>query len=258
MLVDHSGMKLGRLPYVYDPTTPKLGTFLTRSVFPRVPDTFKWSPYIKNWPVLANDTTSDCTLAGILHLRQLWRAAAGITYTPTAAEALELYGRLGYDPSKTDASGYNPTDTGEVESDVLKYCRNTGFADGTKISAFLELQRGNAMHLKYAIWQLGGAYLGVSLPLSAQTQEVWDVVRGPQNIVAPNSWGGHCVVGVDFDLRGIWVVSWGKLILVTWRFWTAYFEENWGIVSSDFLNRQGKTPLGLNLAGLGAALDVAA
>ena len=252
MLVDHSGMKLGRKPYVFKPGELRLGTFLTRSVFPRVPATFKWSSCVSSWPVLANDTTSDCTLAGILHLRQLWRAAAGIAYTPTAVEALTLYAALGYNPA--DPS----TDGGEVESDVLTYCQKTGFADGSKIGAFLQLQTGNVNHLKYAIWQLGGAYLGVSLPLSAQTQDVWDVVRGPQSLVAPNTWGGHCVVAVDYDLRGIWIVSWGKLILVTWRFWSAYFEENWGIVSADFLNRQGETPLGLNLAGLGAALAVAA
>jgi hypothetical protein len=251
-MTDHSMMKLGRLPYVFDPNTPKMKSLLTRAVFPRLPDSYKNSILVPSWPMLGNDVISDCTLAGILHQRQVWRAASGVTYLPTTEEAIALYKQLGYNPA--DPS----TDTGEVELDVLKFCATTGFADGTKLGQFVEAQLGDVNHIKYAIWQLGGAYLGVALPLSAQTQDVWDVVKGPKRMTAPSSWGNHCVIAVDYEAGGIWVVTWGKLVFVTWKFWARYIDETWGIASSDFINAKGTTPLGLDMAGLDAATQLIA
>ena len=50
-----------------------------------------------------------------------------------------------------------------------------------------------------AIWLFGGAYIGVELPISAQTQDVWDV---PANLTPddePGSWGGHAVYLVGYE-----------------------------------------------------------
>jgi hypothetical protein len=245
-------MKLGRLPYRPGTQSLKMKTFLNRAILLQVPTAYKWSIYVPSWPMLGNDVLSDCTLAGILHLRQLWRAAAGVSYMPITNDAIELYKALGYNPA--DPS----TDQGEVEFDVLTYCQKTGFLDGTRLRAFVELQLRNINHIQYSIWQLGGAYLGVALPLTAQRQGVWDVVKGNRD-AAPGSWGNHCVVAVDYDRGGIWVVTWGKLIYATWKFWDAYIDETWGIASNDFINAKGTTPLGLDLAGLDeATLSIAA
>jgi hypothetical protein len=250
----YSHVKLGRLPRRYDPRTLRMKTFISPGALAAVPHAWGWSPKVASWPMLGNDLLGDCTLAGILHLRQLWRAAVGRAYTPTTAEAIALYEALGYNPA--DPS----TDTGEVELDVLKYCKKVGFSDGTKLGNFAELDVHNIEHLKYSIWQLGGAYLGVSLPITAQGQKIWEVVPdAPNGTSLRGSWGEHCVIAIDYDEQGILVVSWGQTIFVTWNWWKTYTEESWGITSIDFMDARGVSPLGLNLEALeAAALEIAA
>jgi hypothetical protein len=51
-----------------------------------------------------------------------------------------------------------------------------------------------------AIWLFGGVYIGVELPIAAQTQDVWDVPANPGAEDEPGSWGGHAVYLVGYDL----------------------------------------------------------
>jgi hypothetical protein len=248
-LVNFSGFKLGRLPFVPGTPTVRLKPFVNRARLLQAPASWKWSTYVPSWPMLDNDRLGDCTCAGILHARQLWRAAAGVTYLPTNAEVDALYQNFGYDPA--DPS----TDQGAVETDVLKFCQKTGFADGDKLGPVVALDVGDSDQLRYTIWQLAVAYMGVALPISAQTQSVWDVVKLSPKLIAPGSWGLHCIIAVDYGPEGVWVVTWGKLMLMTWSFWAAYIDETYAIASDDFINAQGQTPLGLDLAGLDAATE---
>jgi hypothetical protein len=60
-----------------------------------------------------------------------------------------------------------------------------------------------------AIWLFGGAYIGVELPVRAQTQEIWDV---PATLTADDqsgSWGGHAIylVGYDSGSTGLPIVD---------------------------------------------------
>ena len=75
--------------------------------------------------------------------------------------------------------------------------------------------------------------------------QVWSVPPGK-----PGSWGGHAVPVVAYDARGVTVVTWGSLQVMTWSFWEAYCEESYAILSADYLTTKKTTPQGFKLQQL--------
>ena len=75
--------------------------------------------------------------------------------------------------------GYVPgdpnTDNGGVELDVLNAWKKQGFA-GRNLLAFADAKASNLTEIRQSIAMFGGVYIGLALPLTAQTQDVWDVV----------------------------------------------------------------------------------
>jgi hypothetical protein len=175
---------------------------------------------------------------------QEWTANAGKQVVPPTAAIIKAY---------EDISGYNPgdpsSDHGAVEIDVLNHWRRTGIA-AHRVAAYVKLTPGDHEHVKAAVNLFGGCYIGVLLPKTAQTQEMWDVPpRGPAGDGAPGSWGGHAVPVVGYDEAGLTVVTWGALKAMTWNFWAAYCDEAYAVLSTDFLDN-GKTPQGFDIATL--------
>lgn len=207
-----------------------------------VPSVVDWAAKVKAWPVYYNLSIGTCTCAGIGHLIQAWTANAGNEVILPDADVLQMYETL---------SGYNPqthaNDNGCVEQNVLQWMSDTGI-DSHKIVAFAEVNIKDPAEMKAALYQFGGLYMGIQCPKSAEdalaTGQPWDYVPG-----SPIE-GGHCIVAVKWDEQGIWIVSWGKLILMTWEFWANYAEECWVIITQDWIEANGMTPVGLNLQGL--------
>ena len=136
------------------------------SIAPRSVD---WTAQIPSWPMFSNDTLGDCTAAAAAHMIQCWTATAGNAFTPSDAQVIAAYSATGhYIP------GNAATDQGAVELDVLNFWRQQGIA-GHKIAAYVSFSPQNFEHARQAINIFGGIYIGLALPLSAQTQEVWDV-----------------------------------------------------------------------------------
>lgn len=248
---DRSSMKLGKQPYREDRRTLRFASYVDPKVMPPAPASCKWDRDVKTWPMYANDRIGDCTCAEVGHHLQLWTAAAGHEIDVTEADVVGLYEKVsGYDP----ATGAN--DNGAVILDVLNRWRHDGIA-GHKIGAFAEVDVHNHALVEDAIWLFGGISIGVALPVAAQHQaNYWHLPRGGTGTPAgrPGSWGGHCVYSLDYDRRGITVVSWGELIRMSWAFWDAYCEEAWAVISTDFLNGAQQTPQGFNVAQLQADL----
>jgi hypothetical protein len=102
---------------------------------------------------------------------------------------------------------------------------------------YAALEPGNHAHVKDAVSLFGGCYVGLSLPVSAQTQTVWSVPPvGTTGRGAPGSWGGHAVPILSFDLHGLTCVTWGKLMRMSWGFWNAYGDEAYAVLSSEWLS----------------------
>jgi len=245
---DHSQMKLGKKPARHDSRTLEMGTYLTPEL-PVAPSSIDYSKGITDWGVMLNDRLACCTIAAIGHAIQTWTVNAG-SRNDFSDDAVRLYYEKwdGYDP-KNPAS-----DQGGVELDVLNSWRNDplGFA-GRKLDAYVSIHLSDSLSLLRtdmmdAIWLFGGAYIGVELPRTAQTQEVWDTATGPE--AEAGSWGGHAIFVNAYDLDTLTCITWGQSKKMTWAWFQTYCEEAYALVSKDWLNAQGVSPSGLNLEQL--------
>ena len=243
--------KLGKLAPRHDPRTLRLAHYFTDAL-PAAPPSKDWAAEGKvvAWPMMLNDSLGDCTCAAAGHMIEAWTAngnPALAAFVPADADILDAYKAVsGYDPADPT------TDTGAVELDVLRYWRRVGIA-GHEIGAFASIRPANTAHVKAAVHLFGGVYIGLALPLAAQTQDVWDFAcPGPDAV--GGSWGGHAVNIVAYDADGLTCITWGDTKRMTWAFWRAYCDEAYALISTDFLRGDGKTPDGFDLAALNADL----
>ncbi len=119
------------------------------------------------------------------------------------------------------------------------------------------MQPKDIRDVKDAIWLFGGVYIGLALPVSAQSQDVWVVPAGGlSGDGAPGSWGGHAVYVVAYDARGLTCITWGRLKRMSWNFWAAYCDEAYGLLAKDWFEASGEAPSGFDVAAL--AGDMAA
>ncbi|MGP0020052.1 MAG: hypothetical protein ACLPHP_15885 [Candidatus Sulfotelmatobacter sp.] len=254
MQIDPRKLKLGKGTARHDPRALLLATYLTAEL-PTPPASLDLSPKVgSDWGMMDNDQIGDCTCAAAGHLIMEWTANAGKKMvTPTDKQIVAAYSAI---------TGYNPTtganDNGAQEVDVLNYWRQTGIA-GHKIGAYASLEPGNHTHIMDSVYIFEGCYIGVQLPISAQAQtqnhQPWSVPPGgTTGDGKPGSWGGHAIPVVAYDPRGVTVVTWGALQVMTWSFWEAYCDEAYAILSTDYLDGDKKAPQGFDLAQLQADL----
>jgi hypothetical protein len=240
-------VRLGKEPPKKDARTLQLAKYLPRGAkLPMPPPRVKRSQLVRSWPMYANDRLGDCTCAAVGHVEQVVSAAAGAPESPPEQAVLDLYWATGAD------------DTGRYELDVLNYWRSSGFGpDAEKLIAYAQVNPKKRDLAKLGVQLFGGLYIGVALPLSAQRQRIWAVVRGPS--AAPGSWGGHAVNVVDYDRSGLWIVTWGAVLKMTWGFWDKYVDEAYALVHPDWFGADGTSPVDASALKLDALMqDLAA
>ena len=245
LLIDHTRMKLGRKAIKRDSRTLRLAHYLAPDK-PKPPVKWDWTGGVSSWGMMLNDRIGDCTIAGAAHAMQVWTKALGKLHTVQDAEVQAAYeGWTGYDPKRPE------TDRGGIELDVLRKWRKSSLA-GHKLLAFADASVADLDMVRQAIYWFGGVYIGVALPVSAQRQEVWDVVSN-HGAGAPGSWGGHCVYVPQYDDDGFTCITWGGLKRMTNRFWQLYCDEAHALLGADWIGAKG-SPLGFNLEQLEADL----
>lgn len=243
----HAHMKLGKQLPKEDPRVPHLSKHM---MMQKAAPTCDWTKPVKSFGMLANDLHGCCTAAAVYHLIQVWLANNSFDFEPTDEQTLALYAAT---------SGYPKVDEGAVEMDVLRHWSLKGVPTsfGTDTVTFASLNPRDLNELRLSVQYFGGTYLGVALPLTAQTQpDVWDVVPGASvEIAGPGTWGGHAICAVAYDEETFTVVTWGKLVKVTNAFMQKYCDEAYAVVSQDWLANSGISPPGLNWAGLQRELE---
>ena len=148
----------------------------------------------------------------------------------------------------SNAGGFSVNDTGVASLDALNYFRKSGIG-GHKILAFTGIGYKNIEHVKLAIYLFGGIYAGLALPVTAKTQDIWDVpAGGAKGNGARNSWGGHAVACHKYDKNYIYCITWGAEKKMTWNFFTTYCEEAYVLISEEFIGK--KSPNGFDMATL--------
>jgi hypothetical protein len=245
-MADHSKMKLGRKAIKTDTRTLMLGKYLT-SKLPPPPPAADWTKGVTSWGMMLNDNLGDCTIAGVGHAIQVWSAETGSMATvpdPTIQSYYEKWdGYVAGDPS---------TDHGGVELDVLTDWRQQGF-DGHQLLAFADAKATNLVEIRQSIALFGGVYIGLALPITAQTQDVWDVTKSGGANAKPGSWGGHCVFVPKYDATSFTCITWGQPKTMTLAFWKKYCDEAHTLLGQNWLNAKG-SPAGFDQAQLQADL----
>ena len=246
-MADYAKLKLGRKAIKTDSRTLKLGKYLTPSL-PTPPASADWTKGIASWGVMLNDTLGDCTIAGCGHAVQVWTANTGHEVTLPNATIEKYYEKWdGYKP------GDPSTDTGGIELDVLNDWRKQGFARH-KLMAFADPRPGNLTEIRQSIALFGGVYIGLAMPITAQKQDVWDVVPNGGADARPGSWGGHCVFVPKYDETGFTCITWGAPQKMTIAFWNKYCDEAHTLLSPDWIAAKG-SPSGFDQAQLLADLQ---
>lgn len=247
-----SNHKLGKLAPRLDSRTLKFKTYLTK--LPPLPSAIDWSGKVKLWNELGNDSVGDCTCAGAGHLEMAWSAYANPNeVVPTTEQILKAYSSItGYDPSQTDSQGNNPTDTGADLLTVLNYWRAHGIAKhGIKYYAQIALNSQEQLQASIAL--MGGAYIGVNLPQSAE--DAFQAGQPWTDTTDKNILGGHCIVLVGYDPTYVTAVTWGATVKVSYAWLNTYMDEAYAIISPQWVEAGGvNTPTGLNLTQLEADL----
>jgi hypothetical protein len=206
-----------------------------------------WTKGIASWGMMLNDHLGDCTIAGAAHAVQVWSANTGSEITVPDSTVQTYYEQWdGYVP--TDPK----TDSGGVELDVLNNWQKQGFA-GNALLAFADPKPANLTEIRQSIAIYGGVYIGLALPLTAQTQDVWDVAPRGGAKAKPGSWGGHCVFVPKYDEHGFTCITWGQLKTMTLAFWKKYCDEAHALLGQDWINSKG-SPAGFDQTQLLADL----
>src|SRR5579862_4363895 len=241
--------KLGKLPPRTDVRTLALARYVDRAKLPPPPPDLDLAAPVHDWPMYGNDRIGDCTIAAAGHMIEAWTA-------PSRGHAVEITERSvvgAFDKVKQ----VDPVtgEEGAVELDVLNYWRAHGIGSH-RIGAFARVSIWDHRLVRDAAFLFGGLYIGLELPLSAQSQAVWDWTHRLDGPAKPGSWGGHAVDVVGYDQHVLTVVTWGRLQTMTWAFWDRYVDECYALLSVDFLDEAGEAPNGFDLAALKADLEL--
>ncbi len=237
-------MRLGKLPRREKSRVKPLVRYMSATVSggfapPPVPASYERADVVASWPMLDNDTIGDCTIAAVGHAVQLWTATVERTRVMTDAEALAGYEAFGYVPNEPD------TDRGANAVDVLTRWNGAGFACGgvtDMLSGFCTIDPTQQGEVRAGVAWLGVVYAGLELPIAAQRMDVWDAPASDADLIGDyelGSWGGHAVPIVGYAPDGVVCVTWGALKQITWRFWSAYASEAYGLLSRDFVAGTG-------------------
>lgn len=247
-------LRLGKKPARPDATKLRLQNYFDLPRIPsRFPDPGKISP--RAYGMLGNDEVGDCVIAGAMHEHMLWtREGVGPAANFSTDLALKTYSAItGYDPAQTDEQGNNPTDQGTDMEEAAKYRRKVGITDSAgnvhKIGAYLALDFHDPRTLAAAAYIFDAVGVGIEFPASAMDQfnrgRTWTVVRN-----SPLEGGHYVPLFYKKTAATFQVVTWGQVQNVSTGFLAKYADEAVVYLSEEFLDGNGKTPDGFDLAGL--------
>ena len=228
--------KLGKRRAVHDVRTLKLSNYLDITL-PSAPVECNWTNKVTTWGMMLNDKLGICAVAGPGHIEMGWTSQINKPFIPTDQQLLTAYSAIaGYDPKATPdpVTSENPTDTGCVMLDVVKYWRTVGIA-GKCINSFVGVNPADISQVREAIYIFGALNIGLALPKFIEKQMctcvIWDKPADLKGDNEPGSLGGHCVPILKYKPGIFTCVTWGGLQDMTEAFFQAYCDEAYACLS---------------------------
>lgn len=184
-------------------------------------------PAFPTWGMLGNDQYGDCGVAGLEHGFECDATVAGESETfPSDTEAVQYY--LTYTGGQ---------DSGVVLSDYLAYVRQNGYY-GHTVTAYAPVGVHDVPTLQSAVNLYGFVYCGITVTQAMQqafgAHEPWttELLNSP---IA----GGHCVPICGYDDQFLYIITWGGVQAITYSAWHRISTEAWGIITGEFVSRNG-------------------
>jgi hypothetical protein len=179
--------------------------------------------------MLLNDRIGDCYPAALLHALQVITKGA---YVPTDADVLHVYEQVtGYDPSKTDRQGNNPTDQGTAGRPLFKWAKTHGL-----ITSYVSVPWDRAS-VRAAIVKYGVVLCEWALPTGVEAEgDHWSVPRTGR---VAGSWGGHATAEDGYTARLNKNITWGDGGTVTDGFATDYLQAVWAVTCPETIPKIG-------------------
>lgn len=244
--------RLGALHATVDARTFKLSKYLNATEvaatdFPP-PPVLNWSRKVEQYDMDGNDIYGDCVVAAAKHQGQVISATVTNSFKMTKAAVINLYFKLTGGPD----SGLDPMV-------MLSHWRKTGlYKGGHKIRAYVQVNLFDPVELRMAMTLFAGIQLAIDLPVTAQSQFVWDVTsQGLSGQGAPGSWGGHMVWLADYDdvlnNHHFTCVTWGTKKAMTEDFIRSYGYAGFAVLGEEWKTK-AKPVAGFNFAQLEADL----
>ncbi len=256
-----SSFKLGRRRPVAKGPRLHLARYLPKAL-PPLPTACDYSVDPDAAPVLRdlllNDQYGDCVIAAGYHVlgALTGNAEDGSAFHATADQIVADYSAIGgFDPNNPDV-----TDNGCDEQTAFNYWTQHGFADGSKLVAWLSVDGTRPDQVRAALYLFENLFFGIALPDAWITPFpqadgfVWDA--GP-----PNPQNGHAVCGVGYTARGVTIDTWGLFGTITDRAIARLCSQEGGgelyvLLSAEQLAKgQAKAPNGFDWATLVADFD---
>jgi hypothetical protein len=204
-------LKLGRLPR--DPGA-KFLCLRDYCTAPRRVSEAWYATFGATFRNYGNQRIGNCTVAAVANLASAQGASEGASLAFTEGEVCDWY---------FDLTGGQ--DIGARMLTVLERVACSGFPSPARYraAAHAAVIPHDLEGVRWAASTFHGLYVGAQLPLSAETEKPWDVVRGAVGDVG--GWGGHALALVGYDRDGVTFVTWGRLQRATWRWWSVYVDE---------------------------------
>jgi hypothetical protein len=238
-------MKLGRVQSKADARTLWLEHYVTQEL-PSPPQ----QEYLEanaSWPMLGNDRFNCCTSAAAGHMVHHWTAANGSSILLTDEDILRAHAQLTGDHLLECVTML----------DALKLWRRIGIGEH-RIHAFVSAQPKDAAQLRQIIYLFGAAYVGLDLPnfVCGPDPLLWPEAawvmpaEATAEAVAPQSENGHCVTAIGYDEDGVYVVTWGRMKVMSWEFYERFNFETYAVLSADWVDRDRTSPSGFSSQAL--------
>jgi hypothetical protein len=249
---------LGKLPPKFNRKTLTIHGYLPPGILPPPLEHRAWEYKISDadWALsmLGNDVARDCVIAAILHFIMSATARTNQAATFTTQDAFDLYAAI----TGWDGVPGSPSDQGTAMTDAMAYMVKTGVKDQQgrlhKWLGWASIKLDLAS-LRQAIAIFGGILVGTAI-----TQSMMDQFNAGQPWNAPFSGdvlGGHGIPWLGYGREGQTCITWAK----RWQMdlnAPEEMDEAYAPITADFLNAQGVSPSGFDLAALQADLKALA
>jgi hypothetical protein len=224
---ERTAHRFGKHPPVHDYRTLRFRDYVTAKL-PAPPATFNALPRVfknlgtndvsKLFPMDANDSLGDCTIAALAHAITLNRGFINEKpkIVPTA-QVVKVYYHL-----------TGGTDSGLAELDVLNYWRQHKVS-GDEILAYVSIDPKNHVHVEQAAQIFGSVYLGFQVQANCQQEFASHKPWTPGRLTKD----GHAVLAVGYNHSGLTMLTWGSSQEGTWAWWDECVDEAYAIVPPE-------------------------